>query len=280
MDYAESLGLPLARLPLAFVDVETTGLRAGGGDRICEVAVVVCQGKQEIHRYCSLVNPLRPISPAAAAVNGLSDEMVRGAPAFAEVAEQVGAALSLGLPVAHNAPFDLAFLAREFALAGAPAPAAGALDTLGLARRILPFRRHGLTDLARQFAISVPGQAHRALADALATRELLAHLVREAGMSTNASLAEIISLQGGLIPWPDGHTASAPALPRDFAEAFQPGRLVRIDYLDMAGARTCRLVEPIETYVNGGALYLVAFCHLRQSQRTFRIDRIIAWEPA
>jgi DNA polymerase III subunit epsilon len=278
VDWNEAVGMPLDELTLSFVDVETTGLCADQGDRVCEVAVVVCRGERELLRYCSLVNPLRPISPGAAAVNGLADAVVRRAPTFVQVAAQVSAALSLGVPVAHNAPFDLSFLASELRLAGLPLPVSGAVDTLALSRRVLPFRRYGLRDLAAQLAIRVPGQAHRALADALTTRELLSRLLDWPTMPPNPRLADVLALQGGPSPWPSRRTAPAPPLPPRLAEALRRGQTIGIVYLAADGQRTRRVVEPSEVYGDGNALYLVAYCHLRRAQRTFRLDRIVAWE--
>ncbi len=279
LDWQRALITPLDRLPLAFVDVETTGLDAERGDRICEVAVVVCEGSQETRRFCSLINPQRPISPGASAVNGLTDEMVCRAPTFREVATQVAAVLGAGVPVAHNAPFDLSFLARELALAGLPPAARAALDTLALARRLLPFQRHGLPALARFFAIVVPGQAHRALADALTTRQLLGHLLARAGYRAAPTLQALATQQRCLAPWPSAVPQPLP-LPPDLAEMLVPGRLLRIIYVTWDGQRTERLIEPTNVYASGDAVYLTAYCHLRGEQRTFRLDRIVAWEPA
>ncbi|MER3515023.1 MAG: DNA polymerase III subunit epsilon, partial [Chloroflexota bacterium] len=79
------LHIPIDQVTIAVIDVETTGLIAALGDRVCEIAVLRCQGGREVARFESLVNPERPISPGAARVNGLSDAMVRAALRFAEV---------------------------------------------------------------------------------------------------------------------------------------------------------------------------------------------------
>lgn len=194
-DRDDLLFRPLAEVPLAFVDVETTGLRPDQGDRVCEIAIVVFQGERELGRFHSLINPHRPISPEAAAVNGLSDEMVRHAPGFADVAEQVARTLSLGTPAAHNAPFDLAFLRREL-----PdwVPILGAhrvVDTLALARRLLPHYRHGLQALAARLGLPKEEQAHRALADVMTTRALFSHLVALPAASLCQTLDGLFALQ-------------------------------------------------------------------------------------
>ncbi len=275
------LSLPLTEAPLAFVDVETTGLTAALGDRICEVAVVLVRGDRELFRFATLVNPLRPISPGAAAVNGLCDALLQDAPLFAEVAGEVRQALSLGLPVAHNAPFDLSFLAPELAAAGQEPPAAGAGDTLALARRLLPpGQRCGLPALAGFFRLSSPGEAHRALADALMTRALFWRLLGKARLGRRTTLADLLELQGGPAPWPTAGDRSRLSLPPELAGAVDAGRRVLLVYLSASGQRTSRLVELSSAYASGGTVYLVGFCHLRQEQRTFRLDRILDWTPA
>ena len=279
MDVSAALSLPIAEVPLAFVDVETTGLYAGWGDRICEVAVVVCRGEEELCRFVSLVNPGRPISAGASAVNGLSDAQVRDAPSFSAVAGEVWAALAAGLPVAHNAPFDLSFLAPELAGAGYAPPADGAIDTLALARRLLPpWQRCGLPALAAHFGIVAPGGAHRALADALTTRELLRRLLKRARLPRRTTLADVFELTGGPTGWPRESGRVEADLPAELAGALAASRDVTIVYVASNGQQTRRVVRLKNSYVAGGSTYLVGYCHLRQEERTFRLDRITGWE--
>ena len=61
------------------VDVETTGLSAAFGDRICEVGILRALDDRILDTYQTLVNPQRPISPGASRVNGLRDEDVSAA---------------------------------------------------------------------------------------------------------------------------------------------------------------------------------------------------------
>ena len=61
-------------------DVETTGLNPKGGDKILEIAALRIKDNRPVAQFSSLVNPKRLVSPAAFAVNGISDEMVKDAP--------------------------------------------------------------------------------------------------------------------------------------------------------------------------------------------------------
>lgn len=102
------------RIPLAFVDVETTGLDPSE-DRIAEIGVVTVDGdsaerwtsRLRVPRYRALDSCLDSPSPA-----------VEDAPRFADIASNLAQRLSGRLFVAHNARFDHAFLRAEFARVG------------------------------------------------------------------------------------------------------------------------------------------------------------------
>src|SRR3972149_5583725 len=101
------LTAPITAVPWAVVDVETTGLEPGLGDRVCEIAVLRAAPQQEPRLFCSLVNPHRPISPGARAVNGLTNTDVAGAPSFPSLIPEISHQLDGAVLVAHNAPFAL-----------------------------------------------------------------------------------------------------------------------------------------------------------------------------
>ncbi len=180
----------------AVVDVETTGARATAGDRITEVAVVVvCGGRREVV-FDSLVNPGRPIPPAICAITNITNDMVRSAPTFAEVADQVVAALAGRIFVAHNARFDWNFLCAEIRRASDLALDGPRLCTVRLARRLVKgITSCGLDSLTHWFGFTNPAR-HRAGGDALVTAELLGRLLvlaRDEGARTLQDLAAIES---------------------------------------------------------------------------------------
>jgi DNA polymerase-3 subunit epsilon len=192
---AEVQGSPLLDdCAFAVVDVETTGSRAVGGDRVTEVAVVVLQGARCEVVLNALVNPGRPIPAAVSIVTGITDAMVRGAPVFAELAEPLLAALAGRVFVAHNARFDWAFLGAELRRARDLALDGPRLCTVRLSRRLVPgLPSCGLDTLTRWFGFQNPAR-HRAGGDALVTARLLSRLLalaREAGARTLADLAAL-----------------------------------------------------------------------------------------
>ena len=111
--------LPLHEAPLAFLDVETTGLRPDLGDRVVEIAIVRVEGPTEITRFVSLVNPQRRLSAGAMQINGITPDMVANAPTFPDLLEPLLPLITDVVLVCHNAPFDLGFLEAELRRAGA-----------------------------------------------------------------------------------------------------------------------------------------------------------------
>ena len=162
----------------AVVDVETTGMRAWGSDRITEIAVVVLQGERREIAFQSLVNPGRPIPYPISRITNISDDMVRGAPRFEDVADSVLSALSGRIFVAHNARFDWGFVNAELRRARDVALDGIRLCTVRLARRLVNgVRSCGLDNLCQHFAFENSAR-HRAAGDALVTALLLTRLLQ------------------------------------------------------------------------------------------------------
>jgi DNA polymerase III subunit epsilon len=113
---ADDLGspdAPWADIPIALLDVETTG-RDASIDRVVEVGIVVGRGGEVIARYNWLINPTIPIPDEAREVHHISDDDVKDSPLFSAVAHEIAAALSGCIPAAYNAAFDRAFIHAEF----------------------------------------------------------------------------------------------------------------------------------------------------------------------
>ncbi len=189
---ATAQGSPLLEeCAFAVVDVETTGMQATGDDRITEIAVVVVHGARREVVFDSLVNPGRPIPSRIVDLTGITDEMVRGAPSFCDVVEQVMAALAGRVFVAHNARFDWSFVTAEVKRARDLALDGPRLCTVRLARRLIRQERsYSLAALAHKYGLEFPAR-HRAAGDAAVTGMLLERLLgaaRERGSRTLADL--------------------------------------------------------------------------------------------
>ncbi len=162
----------------ALVDVETSGL-VPRRDRVLSVAVVTLgpDGAQT-GEFSTLLDP--GCDPGPVHVHGLTAERLRGAPAFDQVAERIGALLEGRVLVAHNAQFDYDFLAHEFARARLRLPVARRLCTLALNRRVDPPTDDlKLGTLAAHYGVPQL-QAHDALDDTRVLAGVLRASLRQA----------------------------------------------------------------------------------------------------
>ncbi|MBL0153984.1 MAG: 3'-5' exonuclease [Chitinophagaceae bacterium] len=100
--------------PLAFIDLETTGINLGT-DRIVEIAIVklLPDGTRNVKR--KLLNPGVPIPKASSDVHGITDEMVKDAPTFKQVAQELKQMLDGCDFAGYNSNrFDIPLLMEEF----------------------------------------------------------------------------------------------------------------------------------------------------------------------
>ncbi len=157
-------------------DLETTGTKPKE-NMIVEVGAVLFDGARAVKGFGALVDPGVPIPPDASAVNGITDDMVRGKPKIADVLADF-AAFCGDLPlVAHNAPFDYKFLMEDIKLHKSAAPGGVVLDTLPLARKVFPgLANYKLWTLTRHFEFP-SGTFHRAEEDSSYCGLLFAKIV-------------------------------------------------------------------------------------------------------
>jgi DNA polymerase III epsilon subunit family exonuclease len=167
----------LGACTFAVVDVETTGSSSGRGDRITEIGVYTLSGGKIDLAFETLVNPERPIPNVVAALTRITDDMVRDKPTFAEIADDVVAALAGRVFAAHNARFDWAFLSRELGRAQNLTLEGPRICTVRLTRRLVPaLRSRNLDAVATYFGVEIE-QRHRAGSDALGTARVLRRLL-------------------------------------------------------------------------------------------------------
>ena len=166
--------VPVAEAPLAFVDLEMTGLDPAL-DRVVEVCIERWVGEERTASLATLVLPSTRVG-GAAHVHGLDEAALAGAPGFGDIAGRVHELLHGAVLVAHAARWDVAFLEAELARAGAPLVVPHYIDTLVLARRAFAFRSYSLDALST--ALGIPrARAHRAEDDVAALRALFQRAV-------------------------------------------------------------------------------------------------------
>lgn len=199
----------LAGLTYVVVDVESTGVRAIDGDRITEVAVVEVRDGRSRVVFDSLINPERPIPPPITSLTGITWEMVRHAPRFADIAAQLAGVLEGRVFVAHNATFDWRFISTEMQRATGRPLDGTRLCTVKLARRLVPtLYRRSLDAVTEYFGIRIHAR-HRAGGDAMATAEVLIRLLTAA---EDFGLATLDDLQAHLRQ-PRKRWRRSPAMP-------------------------------------------------------------------
>jgi DNA polymerase III subunit epsilon len=157
-------------LEYVVVDTETTGGSLHYGHRITEIAIVRMSARGKVlHEYSTLVNPGRTIPAMITALTHIDNSMVRMAPRFEDIAQDVRALLAGRVFVAHNASFDWGFVSGELVRTTRKPLNGKKLCTVRLARKVVPeIRRRSLDHL--QYFFNVENEArHRAYGDARAT---------------------------------------------------------------------------------------------------------------
>lgn len=149
---------------MVLLDCETTGGRASY-HRMTEVGLIVIEHGKIVEQWQSLINPQRQVPAGITKLTGISNAMVKVAPTFDEIAEQLLEKLTGRVLVAHHARFDYSFLKSEFERAGIKYNDKP-LCSVKFSRILYPqFNRHGLDYIIRRFKLSIE-KRHRAMDDA------------------------------------------------------------------------------------------------------------------
>lgn len=158
-------------------DTETTGIKHEI-ERVAEIGCVKFDTKGIISRYSVLINPEKPMPPEAAAVNNITDEMLKDKPVFKNIARDFLRFIKDTILVAHNAQFDINFINSELKRCGIGPLTNKVFDTLTFAREIYPgFESYALQKLAVRFKIDALN-AHRAEDDARVCMEFFNKAVK------------------------------------------------------------------------------------------------------
>ncbi len=157
----------------AIVDIETCGSKfAFQKGRIIDICILVHDGISVIDKFSTLINPECNISGFFTNISGITNEMVKDAPKFHEVATEILAFTEGKIFVAHNSSFDYNFIKDEFSSLGFKFKRE-TLCTVKLSRKLLPGKRsYSLGNLCASIGIEIHNR-HRAEGDAVATAKLL-----------------------------------------------------------------------------------------------------------
>ena len=160
----------------AVVDLETTGPKQDGSDKIIQFSCDFVQSNKIVNHFSTLINPGMPIPVEVKKLTGIKDKDVRYAPYFDEVAGTIYAMLQNTTFVAHNVNFDYSFLSSELERAGYPELELPMMDTVQLTQIIYPtLVSYRLIDISKYLQLSHI-HPHKADSDTKATAELLINL--------------------------------------------------------------------------------------------------------
>lgn len=167
----------LDELEFVVVDIEATGAKMPP-NRIIELGAYRIRGRKIIDSFLTLVNPEISIPRFVMALTGITNEMVKQAPLFAEVAPRWLEFVQDAVLIAHNAPFDTSFLNHEIARVYPGHRMVNPhLCTVLLSRRTVPgLTNYRLDTVADHFSIPIFDR-HRAGSDALATAEVFIRIL-------------------------------------------------------------------------------------------------------
>ena len=167
------------------IDLETTGLNLET-DQIIEVGATRFDRAGTFENFSTFVDPGRGIPREVRELTGIADADLKGAPRFLEVREALREFIGDRAIVGQNIAFDLAFLRAEQIV-----PAGPSFDTWELASVLLPTAtRLNLSSLAAAVGVHMP-VAHRALADAEATRDIFLALLDRLDVLPRTLLLEL-----------------------------------------------------------------------------------------
>jgi len=189
---------------LTFLDIETTG-GAHLYDRITEVALIKIENGEIATRWETLINPGIPIPRQITGLTGISDEMVKDAPKFADIAGELYSHLEGTVLTAHNCRFDYGFLKAEFKRLGGTLRLR-TLCTVKLSRRLYPKAQgHNLDAIMQRHGLSTDAR-HRGMGDVQLMLDFLKSAKQDLG---SVSVLEAIDYQ-----------LNGPALPAHLDDRF------------------------------------------------------------
>lgn len=256
--------------PFVVLDTETATLL--GAPHLLELGALRIADGEVVETLELLVRPEVAVDPGATAIHGIRAEDVRGALPAAEVLARFADFAGDDWLAAHNAPFDLRVLAFEYARARATPPGGLVLDTLRLARRLIPEAPdHKLATLAEHLEFE-GAPPHRALADATYCWTLVEECARRAGGRIEHLLAA-----GGAPLSIAGHLPRAPRMPRrlrSLQEALATTRPVTLLYGEPLSPPAQLAVLPRFLFESRGKGYLEAECGRSGELKTYRLDRV------
>lgn len=259
--------------PIVVLDTENAA--ATGAPHLVEVGAIRVVDGEVVEHFVELVCPQAPIDPETTEVHGITDDDVRSADEAGPVLERLFEWIGDDWMAAHRAEADAWTLGFEATRNGIAMPPGVMLDTLRLARKLIPEAPdHKLDTLAQHLDIERGGR-HRALEDAVSCWQVLEECARRAGPSCTSG--ELLAKCSPPITIP----GTAPRTPRlapkhrKLEGACREDRSIDLQYGDDTDREPAWLsVRPRVLYATRQRSYLEAECARSGLLKTYRLDRI------
>lgn len=181
---------------LIFLDLETTGLDVVTGDSICEIGAFKVKNREIIDEFHSLVNPRKVMPPQAYKVHKISDQELKDAPYFEDIADKLILFLNNSIICAYNVGFDVGFVNYQLQRMNRKPLVLPTVDILSMARDLLELPRYNLAATAKFLGVDCSQGLHRALSDALVTYRVSLKLIDILKEKKIEKLDEFVSLYG------------------------------------------------------------------------------------
>ena len=280
----------LSDLTFIAFDVETTGLSAIAC-KLVELSGVKfkldssagkdtseCAGVQ-IDTFSALINPGGPIPQEVSALHGITDAMVADAPSVDSVLPQFyqwcGNPADTVL-IAHNASFDVEFLKVNSQRLRIDLPAHAVIDTLALAQCLVQGSlNYKLKTLSEHFGFA-GSLYHRALDDSMYVQKLFAKLVEVGCLESFGQIEANNSTFSFTQQQYYAPVVLSPQAQDDFdliAAAIEKQTELKLTY--SSEFTSTRVILPLALIESRGSIYLTAACRKTNSERTFRLDRVV-----
>jgi DNA polymerase-3 subunit alpha (Gram-positive type) len=179
-------------------DVETTGLNSKN-ERVVEIGAVKFRGQTCIATTNWLINPGKTIPKGVIRVHGITDKMVKHEPHARTILIKFKKFMGDAPLIAHNARFDVGFIAQECRKSNIRVPKNKVIDSLPMSRKYFPDApAHNLVALTKYLNLEDTGH-HRALADSIYVYHMMAMIFeKQADKLTFEDLEKTAGM-----PWPE-----------------------------------------------------------------------------
>lgn len=265
----------LSRQTFIAFDTETTGMWAPA-NRLVELSAVKFNLKEgELDRFDTLINPQRDIPNEVIEIHGITNLMIADAPYAVDALKDFYQFCQPDdILIAHNAPFDISFVALESARSELDLIENPIVDTVDIFQKFYPgMRSYSLLNLVQTLGFGI-SQDHRALSDAHYVYQLFSLAAEK--FSQLQSFKEFAKLHK-IYRLKDLKYEEA-ELPEEFAQinvAVRDNKKIEIDYEQPKNRTTQkRIIQPQRIHKLGANYYIEAYCETVEADRTFRLDRI------